>query len=445
MKKKISLLIISLFVLLMMPGLALAGDEPTAVSNAAAIDTVWTLVAAFLVFFMQAGFAMVETGFTRAKNAGNIIMKNLMDFASGSIIFWLVGFGIMFGVDKSGLFGTTGFALSDNFEHLGLSIPILAFLLFQTVFAATAATIVSGAMAERTKFISYFIYSIVISAVIYPVVGHWIWGGGWLAERGMIDFAGSTVVHSVGGWAALMGAWLLGPRLGKYTKEGKPNAIPGHSITLGALGVFILWFGWFGFNPGSTLSGTNPDIGLIAVTTNLSAAAGAIMAMITCWLRYGKPDVSLTLNGALAGLVAITAGCAAVSPVGATIIGLLSGVTVVLSVEFIDKVLKIDDPVGAVSVHAVCGALGTAMVGVLAVDGGLLYGGGIELLVTQLIGIASVFAWTSVLAFIVFKLIKSTVGLRVSPEEEEEGLDLGEHGIDAYADFVTKKYGSNLV
>jgi len=429
----------------MMPGLALAGDEPTAVSNAAAIDTVWTLVAAFLVFFMQAGFAMVETGFTRAKNAGNIIMKNLMDFASGSIIFWLVGFGIMFGVDKSGLFGTTGFALSDNFEHLGLSIPILAFLLFQTVFAATAATIVSGAMAERTKFISYFIYSIVISAVIYPVVGHWIWGGGWLAERGMIDFAGSTVVHSVGGWAALMGAWLLGPRLGKYTKEGKPNAIPGHSITLGALGVFILWFGWFGFNPGSTLSGTNPDIGLIAVTTNLSAAAGAIMAMITCWLRYGKPDVSLTLNGALAGLVAITAGCAAVSPVGATIIGLLSGVTVVLSVEFIDKVLKIDDPVGAVSVHAVCGALGTAMVGVLAVDGGLLYGGGIELLVTQLIGIASVFAWTSVLAFIVFKLIKSTVGLRVSPEEEEEGLDLGEHGIDAYADFVTKKYGSNLV
>jgi len=445
MKKKIFLSIISLFVLLMMPGLALAGDDPTAASNAAAIDTVWTLVAAFLVFFMQAGFAMVETGFTRAKNAGNIIMKNLMDFCTGSLIYWLIGFGIMFGVDQSGLFGTTGFAVSDNFEHLGLKIPVLAFLLFQTVFAATAATIVSGAMAERTKFIAYFIYSIIISAVIYPVVGHWIWGGGWLAERGMIDFAGSTVVHSVGGWAALMGAYLLGPRLGKYTKEGKPNAIPGHSITLGALGVFILWFGWFGFNPGSTLSGTNPDIGLIAVTTNLSAAAGAIMAMITCWLKYGKPDVSLTLNGALAGLVAITAGCAAVSPVGAMIIGLFSGIVVVYAVEFIDKVLKVDDPVGAVSVHAVCGSFGTAMVGLLAVDGGLLYGGGTELLVTQLIGIAAVFAWTSVIAFIVFKAIKSTVGLRVSPEEEEEGLDLGEHGLDAYADFVTKKYGSNLI
>ncbi len=439
MRKKSIILILSLLTLLVLPNFVLAADGPTAESNAVAIDTVWTIIAAFLVFFMQAGFAMVETGFTRAKNAGNIIMKNLMDFSTGSIMFWIVGIGIMFGVDKAGLIGTTGFAISDNFEHLGLSIPIWVFLLFQTVFAATAATIVSGAMAERTKFISYFFYSIVITAIIYPVVGHWIWGGGWLAQRGMIDFAGSTVVHSVGGWAALMGAYLLGPRIGKYSKDGKPNAIPGHNITLGALGVFILWFGWFGFNPGSTLSGTNPDIGLIAVNTNLAAAAGAIGAMLVCWNRYGKPDVSLTLNGALAGLVAITAGCAAVSAVGAAIIGFLAGILVVLSVEFIDKILKVDDPVGAVSVHGVCGAFGTAMVGLLAVDGGLFYNGGVQLLVTQLIGIVSVFAWTAVLAFIVFAAIKATIGLRVSAEEEEEGLDIGEHGLDAYADFVIKK------
>ncbi len=439
MKRKILIIITTLLILLMVPGLALAGDDPTAAGNAIAIDTVWTLVAAFLVFFMQAGFAMVETGFTRSKNAGNIIMKNLMDFCTGSLIYWLIGFAIMFGVDQSGLLGTSGFGLSDSFEHLGLSIPLPAFLLFQTVFAATAATIVSGAMAERTKFISYFIYSIVISAIIYPIVGHWIWGGGWLAARGMIDFAGSTVVHSVGGWAALIGAYMVGPRIGKYTPGGKPNAIPGHSITLGALGVFILWFGWFGFNPGSTLSGTNPAIGLIAVNTNLAAAAGAIMAMSICWIKYGKPDVSLTLNGALAGLVAITAGCAAVNPFGAAIIGVLAGTLVVFSVEFIDRVLKVDDPVGAISVHAVCGAFGTAMVGLLAVDGGLFFGGGTSLLVTQLIGIAAVFIWTAVIAFILFSIIKKTVGLRVSAEEEEEGLDLGEHGLNAYADFIIKK------
>ncbi|MEN6349482.1 MAG: ammonium transporter [Syntrophomonas sp.] len=439
MRRNTIILILSLLTLLALPNLVWAADGPTAESNAVAIDTVWTLIAAFLVFFMQAGFAMVETGFTRAKNTGNILMKNLMDFCTGSLIFWLIGIGIMFGVDKAGLIGTTGFAISDNFEHLGLAIPIWAFLLFQTVFAATAATIVSGAMAERTKFISYFIYSIIISAVIYPVVGHWIWGGGWLAQRGMIDFAGSTVVHSVGGWAALMGAYLLGPRIGKYSKDGKPNAIPGHNIALGALGVFILWFGWFGFNPGSTLSGTNPAIGLIAVNTNLAAAAGAIGAMLVCWNRYGKPDVSLTLNGALAGLVAITAGCAAVSAGGAAIIGFLAGILVVLSVEFIDKVLKIDDPVGAASVHGVCGAFGTAMVGLLAVDGGLLYGGGSQLLITQIIGIVSVFAWTAILAFIVFSVIKATIGLRVSAEEEEEGLDSGEHGLNAYPDFVIKQ------
>lgn len=429
-------LILSLVLLLLLiPGLALADEGPTAESNAIALDTVWTLLAAFLVFFMQAGFAMVEAGFTRAKSACNILMKNLMDFSTGSLIYWLIGFAIMFGVDKAGLFGTTGFAISDNFEHLGLSIPIWAFLIFQTVFAATAATIVSGAMAERTKFVSYIIYSVFISAIIYPVVGHWIWGGGWLTERGMIDFAGSTVVHSVGGWAALIGSFLLGPRKGKYGKDGKVNVIPGHNITLGALGVFILWFGWFGFNPGSTVSGTTPDIALIAVTTNLAAAAGAVSTMIFTWLKYGKPDVSLSLNGALAGLVAITAGCAAVSPGGAAIIGLLAGVLVVLAVEFFDKVLKIDDPVGAISVHGVCGAFGTAMVGLLAVEGGLLYGGGTALLVTQLIGILAVFAWTSVTALILFGLIKITVGLRVSEEEEEAGLDISEHGMKAYSGF----------
>jgi len=441
MKTKL-IILIAIISILLIPGLALA-DGATPESNEVAINTVWVLIAAFLVFFMQAGFAMVETGFTRAKNAGNIIMKNLMDFAVGSVVFWLLGFGIMFGVSYLGLFGTTGFGVSDTFEHLGLSIPIWAFLIFQTVFAATAATIVSGAMAERTKFISYLIYSLVISAIIYPVVGHWIWGGGWLFERGMIDFAGSTVVHSVGGWAALIGAILIGPRVGKYSKEGKANAIPGHSITLGALGVFILWFGWFGFNPGSTLSGTTPDIALIAVNTNLAAACGAITAMLITWIKYKKPDVSLTLNGALAGLVAITAGCAAVSPFGAALIGLLAGVLVVLSVEFIDKVLHIDDPVGAISVHGVCGAFGTAMVGLLALDGGLFYGGDGSLLITQLIGIVSVFAWTGVTSLILFGAIKSTVGLRVTEAEEDIGLDIGEHGMEAYPGFQMKSHSVN--
>jgi len=435
MKRKIIMFCLITVGLLVLPGIALGSSELSPESNAVAIDTVWTLLAAFLVFFMQAGFAMVEAGFTQAKNTGNIIMKNLMDFCTGSLIYWLFGFAIMFGIDKAGLIGTTGFLVSDTFEHLGLSIPIWAFLLFQTVFAATAATIVSGAMAERTKFITYLIYSVIISAIIYPVVGHWIWGGGWLTQRGMVDFAGSTVVHSVGGWAALVGAFLIGPRAGKYTKDGKINPIPGHNITIGALGVFILWFGWFGFNPGSTVSGTDPAIGLIAVTTNLAAAAGAISSMIVTWVRYGKPDVSLTLNGALAGLVAITAGCAAVSPAGAAIIGLASGILIIFSVEFFDKILKIDDPVGAISVHGVCGSFGTAMVGLFAVDGGLFYGGGSNLLVTQLIGISAVFVWTSLTALILFGILKSTLGLRVDLKEEEAGLDIWEHGMQAYSGF----------
>jgi Amt family ammonium transporter len=413
-------------------------DEVIPDKVATAVDNVWVLITAFLVFFMQAGFAMVEAGFTRSKNASNIVMKNLMDFAIGSVIFWLFGFAFMFGKDVGGFIGTSGFFLNDSFKHLGLSIPLTSFLMFQTVFAATSATIVSGAMAERTKFIAYCIYSAVISLIIYPVVGHWVWGGGWLSKLGFIDFAGSNVVHSVGGWAALIGAAMLGPRIGKYTKDSKVNAIPGHSITLAALGTFILWFGWFGFNPGSTLSGMNEKIGDIAVNTNLAGAMGANLAMIYTWLKYKKPDVSMTLNGALAGLVAITAGCASVNLWGSAIIGGLAGILVVVSVEFIDKKLKIDDPVGAISVHGVCGSFGTLMVGLFSTEGGLLYGGGIKQFLVQLAGVASTFIWTVITVFILFTIIKLTVGLRVSEEEEIEGLDVTEHGAIAYGDFVIK-------
>ncbi len=420
--------------------------EATAAGNVTAINTVWTLVAAFLVFFMQAGFAMVEAGFTRAKNAANIMMKNLMDFCVGSIVYWLLGFGIMFGADKLGLFGTDGFFLSAGNPSTGSGLWQYAFWMFQVVFAATAATIVSGAMAERTKFIGYLLYSAVISALIYPVVGHWIWGGGWLSGLDFVDFAGSTVVHSVGGWAALAGAIVLGPRYGKYNGRGESKAIPGHNIPLAALGVFILWFGWFGFNPGSTTAGTNLSIATIAVTTNLAAAAGAIAAMITVWFQFGKPDTSMTLNGALAGLVAITAGCASVSPGSAIIIGALAGILVVFAVEFIDKKLKIDDPVGAISVHGVCGAFGTLCVGLFAQSAygeasgagavnGLFFGGGIKPLITQLTGVVSVFFWVFTSAFILFKLIKVTVGLRVSKEEELRGLDIEEHGMESYSGF----------
>lgn len=403
------------------------------------IDTVWVLIATALVFFMQAGFAMVEAGFTRAKNAGNIIMKNLMDFVLGTLIFWILGFGLMFGEDIGGIIGKADLFTRGSFEHLGLGIPLEAFLIFQTVFCATAATIVSGAMAERTKFKSYLVYSFIISAFIYPVAGHWIWGGGWLSQLGFHDFAGSTVVHSIGGWAALIGAKILGPRIGKYSKDGKAHAIPGHSITLGALGVFILWFGWFGFNPGSTLSGTNVDsISHIFVTTNLAAAAATLVALTITWTKYKKPDVSMTLNGSLAGLVAITAGCDVVTPVGAVIIGLMSGCVVVFGIETIDKVFKIDDPVGAIGVHCLNGVFGTLVVGLFAVEGGLFYGGGLRLLGVQLAGVASVGLWTSVTAFIMFKAIKATIGLRVSAEEEITGLDLTEHGIDSYADFKSK-------
>jgi len=419
--------------------------ESEAVSTYSAADFIWLLIAAFLVFFMQAGFAMVEVGFTRAKNGVNILMKNLMDFSAGSIAFFCIGWALMYGSSKLGLFGFSDFFLNSADPGTNEGLFQYASWLFQVVFAATAATIVSGAMAERTKFTSYLVYSIVISGIIYPISGHWIWGGGWLSELGMIDFAGSTVVHSVGGWAALVGAIVLGPRIGKYTADGKAKAIPGHNIPLAALGVFILWLGWFGFNPGSTLKFAE-NIGHIAVTTSLAASAGAISAMITIWIINTKPDASMTLNGALAGLVAITAGCAVVSPGSAVIMGLIAGIIVVLSVLFVDKVLKIDDPVGAVSVHGVIGAVGTLMVGLFAegrfseVAGfgsvnGLFFGGGFKQLGIQALGVGAVALWVIGMCSVLFLAIKYTVGLRVSKEEELKGLDIGEHGMEAYSGF----------
>lgn len=400
--------------------------------HASAIDTSWTLLGAALVFFMQAGFAMVETGFTRSKNAGNIIMKNLMDFSLGTPIYWLIGFGIMFG-GTSALIG--GFDFMTNGGEGGFTT-----LIFQTVFCATAATIVSGAMAERTKFSSYCIYSMVISAVIYPISGHWVWGGGWLSQLGFHDFAGSTAVHMVGGVAALVGAAFLGPRIGKYGKDGKPKAIPGHSLTLGALGVFILWFCWFGFNGASTVAMTNgayESAASVYVTTNMAAAVATVTVMCITWIRYGKPDVSMTLNGSLAGLVAITAGCDMVTPLGAAIIGICAGFAVVFGIEFVEKVLKIDDPVGAVGVHGVNGALGTLLTGLLAKDQGLFYGHGAHFFLVQLLGVVCVIAWVAVTMTIVFWVIKHTIGLRVSEEEEIRGLDVMEHGLtSAYADFM---------
>jgi len=405
------------------------------------VNTIWVLVAAALVFFMQAGFAMVETGFTRAKNAGNIIMKNLMDFSLGTPIYWLLGFGIMFGGSGALIGGFDPMVRGDYSSVTPEGVPLMAFLIFQTVFCATAATIVSGAMAERTKFSAYCIYSMVVSAIVYPVSGHWIWGGGWLSQLGFHDFAGSTAVHMVGGVAALVGAKILGPRIGKYDANGKPKAIPGHSLTLGALGVFILWLCWFGFNGGSTVSATGDDVlasmGNIFVTTNMAAATASIATMCVTWIRYKKPDVSMTLNGSLAGLVAVTAGADVVSPLGAAIIGLIAGIVIVFSVELFDKVLKIDDPVGAISVHGVCGALGTILTGLFDTESGLLYGGGIDLLVVQTAGVLAVAAWVTVTMIIVFLAIKYTIGLRVSQEEEIDGLDIHEHGlVSAYADFM---------
>jgi len=408
-----------------------APETPTPAEVQKNLDFVWTLVAAFLVFFMQAGFAMVESGFTRAKNAVNIMMKNLMDFSVGSIAYLALGFGIMFGASSTGWFGTDGFFLSDFSKDADKWL--YAFWMFQVVFAATAATIVSGAMAERTKFSAYLVYSAVISALIYPVFGSWAWGSlyhgnGWLEKLGFIDFAGSTVVHSVGGWAALWGAVILGPRLGRYAKDGKVMAIPGHNIPMAALGVFILWFGWFGFNPGSTTAG-NPDIARIAVNTNLAAAAGAIASLLTAWAIFKKPDGAMTLNGVLAGLVAITSPCATVTPMSSVYIGGIAGVVVVLSVLFFDRI-RIDDPVGAISVHGVCGALGTLLAAVFHEEGFTMARLGV-----QALGVAAAFVWVSITAGLLFFLLKKTVGLRVSEEEEMEGLDYHEHGNTAYPNF----------
>lgn len=411
------------------------------------LNTVWMLLAAMLVFFMQPGFALVEAGFTRTKNTANILMKNFVDFMFGSLLFWFIGFGLMFGVgDFVGMPHLMDLEAMDSIIDNGL--PIEGFLVFQTVFCATAATIVSGAMAERTKFSMYLVYTIFISVLIYPVSGHWTWGGGWLmnGDEGSFmmdtfgttfhDFAGSTVVHSVGGWIALVGAAILGPRLGKYGKDGKSRAIPGHNLTIAALGVFILWFGWFGFNPGSQLAASTPTdqtaISLVFLNTNLAACAGGFFALVVSWLKYGKPSLSLTLNGILAGLVGITAGCDLVAPIGAVIIGAICGVVMIFSVDFIDHKLKIDDPVGASSVHGVCGCLGTILTGLFATGEGLFYGAGANFLLAQIFGAAVVGCWAAAMGFIIFKGLDMIHGLRVPKRIEEEGLDIYEHGESAY-------------
>ena len=409
------------------------------------VNTIWVLLGAALVFFMQAGFSMCEAGFTRAKNTGNILMKNLMDFCIGTPCFWLVGFGIMFGAGTK-LFGWIDPMIMKDYSHvLPSGVPLWAFAIFQTVFCATSATIVSGAMAERTKFSAYCIYSAAISLIIYPVSGHWIWGGGWLSELGFHDFAGSTAVHMVGGVCALIGAKMLGPRIGKYDKKGKPRAILGHNLTFAALGVFILWFCWFGFNGASTVAMDSDaavqSAGLIFFNTNLCAAVACCVTLIFTWLRYGKPDVSMTYNAALAGLVGITAGCDAVSPLGAAIMGIVFGIVIVLAVEFFDKVAKIDDPVGAISVHGICGALGTVFTGLFATgistEKGLFYGGSFHFLGVQALGVVSVIIYVAVVMTIVFFVIKKTIGLRVDAEDEIAGLDVSEHGLlTAYSGFA---------
>ncbi len=429
-----------------------------------AVDTVWVLMAGILVFLMHMGFASLESGLCRAKNTVTILAKNMIVFAVASIAFLLIGWGLMFG-DGNPFFGTQGLwfvsgadnspATEEAYKGVYSAInwagvPLWAKFFFQLVFAATAATIVSGAVAERIKFGAFYIFSFLMVALIYPIGGHWIWGGGWLAELGMFDFAGSTVVHSVGGWAALTGALVLGPRIGKYSKEGKALPIPGHSIALATIGVFVLWFGWFGFNPGSTMAADADAIGRIAVATNIAAAASVIAASITAWMLLGKPDLTMILNGALAGLVAITAPCAFVSIPSALIIGLFAGVLVVLAVLFFDRI-KIDDPVGAISVHLICGIFGTLAVGLFAQDhftpdttgNGLFFGGGAGLFVAQLAGVLAVGVFVFATSLIFWKIIDATIGIRVSAEEEIEGLDIGEHGNIAYPDFVSTMSGAS--
>ena len=423
------------------------------------IDTIWVLLTAKLVFFMNLGFAMVESGFARAKNCVNILSKNFIVFAVSSLGFLLLGWGLMFG-DGNGFMGLKGLFFAsglDNSPATGeayqgvyssiawTGVPFWAKFFFQLVFCGTAATIVSGAVAERIKYVSFIVFSFIMTTLIYPIVGHWVWGGGWLASKGMFDFAGSTVVHSVGGWAALAGVLLLGPRFGKYT-NGKINPIPGHNLSLATLGTFVLWFGWFGFNPGSTMTADPVAISHVAITTNIAAAAAIMSSTILSWLLLGKPDLGMTLNGCLAGLVAITAPCAFVSVPSSIVIGLIAGILVVLAVIMFDRV-KIDDPVGALSVHLVNGVFGTLAVGLFAQDkiagvatgNGLFYGGGTKLLFAQLTGVVAVAAYTFILSFVAWAVIKAVMGIRVSLQEEIEGLDIGEHGNVAYPEFLSRK------
>lgn len=436
------------------PGVALPPD-----SLQVALDTLWVLIAGFLVFFMNAGFCMLETGFCRSKNAVNLLAKNLIVFGLSTLAFWVLGFGLMFG-NGNGVFGHSGFFLSgaDNSPATGadyqgaydalswVGVPLKAKFFFQLAFAGTAATIVSGAVAERIKFLAFFVFSLLLVGLSYPITGHWIWGDGFLAQVGFYDFAGSTVVHSVGGWAALMGAMLLGPRLGRY--QQRPVAMPGHNLSISALGALILWLGWFGFNPGSTMAADPFAISHIVVTTNLAAAMGALAATVTSWLYLSKPDLSMIINGVLAGLVAITASCAYVNLGSAALIGLLAGVLVVFAVTFIDR-RKIDDPVGAISVHLICGVWGTLAVGLFSVgpgvfpwygldDGplaGLFLGGGLGQLLIQLLGVVAVAAFTVLFSLVSWLSLKATIGIRVSATEEENGLDLGEHAMEAYPEF----------
>jgi Amt family ammonium transporter len=419
---------------------------PDSVLNAAqstaqfdALSTLWILLAAILVFFMQAGFSVLEAGLVRSKNAGNVLMKNLLDFCFAVLGYFVFGYAIMYGTEGL-LFGTRGWFLS-GVESPVPGLPLEVFWLFQAVFAGAAATIVAGAVAERMNFTAYLAYSFVLSAFIYPVVGHWVWGGGWLSNLGFHDFAGSTVVHAVGGVSGLVGAWLLGPRVGKYNKDGSPNAIAGHSLPLASLGVFILWFGWYGFNAGSTLGMGEPDVvARVAINTTLAPSIGAVLAMVVSWVKYGKPDLMLSLNGALAGLVGITAPCAAVSPGAAIWIGAVAGVLVIFAIEWIDMI-RVDDPVGAIAVHGVCGIWGTLAVGLWGLEAygatadGLFMGGGFGALGTQALGVIACLSFTAAAMFVVFKAIDSVLGLRVSHETELRGLDLDEHGIESYGGF----------
>jgi Amt family ammonium transporter len=430
---------VGVLVVLLAAGPAMAQDTPTPASVLDGLDTLWVLIAAAVVFFLQAGFGMVEAGLIRTKNAGNVLMKNLMDFCFAALGFFIFGYAIAYGGDGP-LFGTSGWFMFGVDPATG-TLPTSVFWLFQAVFAGTAATIVSGAMAERMRFTAYLMYSFLLTAFIYPVVAHWVWGGGWLASLDFHDFAGSTVVHAVGGTAALVGAWLLGPRIGRFNKDGSPNVIAGHNLPLVMIGVFILWFGWYGFNAGSTLGMAEPDVvGRIAMNTTLAPATGAIAAMVTAWMKFGKPDLTIALNGSLAGLVGITAPCAVVDFGSSIAIGLVAGVLVVYGVVWLNRI-RIDDPVGAIPVHGLCGIWGTLAVGLFgrtslgAPSDGLFLGGGFGQLGTQSLGVVACLGFTAVAMLIVFKVVDAVVGLRVSRETELRGLDHDEHGMESYGGF----------